>query len=425
MTATRSHDPTRLPDRALVSDPAPVPEPTRSRTAVAPQVTPERPHRILTPISMIGLTVGWSSVLAVTAGHATLSTHLPTAALTAVLAAIVAVIILCAFGVVAQAERLADRLGDPYGTLVLTLSVVIVEVILISAVMFAPGGDRSAARDSVMAVSMIILDLVIGAAMVIAALVARRRHRDAQQANRRGVATYLSLIAVLATMGLALPRVIGAHGTLSTPAAVAVAVVTIGLYTAFLVHQLGSGRSDFQEVDHAAPRRRGSVYPSRADGSVRSVLLGHRREIALRAVVLMLLILPIVALSHTMATLLHDALDRVGAPVALSGVLIAMIVFLPEAITTLRSSAAGQMQRVSNLCHGALLSTLGLTIPAVLAVGLITDQTVVLGESTVNLAFLAATVLISAITFSRAQVTAWAGFAHLVVFTAYAVTLFT
>lgn len=419
MTATRSHDPTRLPDRAQTS------ETTRSRTGQAPQVTPEKPHRVLTPMSVTGLTLGWSSVLAVTADHESLSRHLPTAALTAALAAIVAVIILCAFGVVAQAERLADRLGDPYGTLVLTLSVVIVEVILISAVMFAPGGDLTAARDSVMAVSMIILDLVIGAAMVVAAVSARRRHRDAQQANRRGVATYLSLIAVLATMGLALPRMIGVHGTLSTPAAVAVAVVTIGLYTAFLVHQLGSGRSDFQEVDRAAPRRRGWVYPSRADGSVRSVLLGHRREIASRAVVLALLILPIVALSHTMATLLHDALDRVGAPVALSGVLIAMIVFLPEAITTLRSSAAGQMQRVSNLCHGALLSTLGLTIPAVLIVGLLTGQPVVLGETPVNLAFLAVTLVISAVTFSRSRVTVWAGLGHLVVFTAYAVTLFT
>jgi len=81
-----------------------------------------------------------------------------------------------------------------------------------------------------------------------------------------------------------------------------------------------------------------------------------------------------------MAALLDVGLSRTQAPTALSGILIAAIVFLPETITAIRAATLGEFQRLSNLCHGALVSTVGLTIPAVLAIGLITGQTVVLAE---------------------------------------------
>jgi len=125
-----------------------------------------------------------------------------------------------------------------------------------------------------------------------------------------------------------------------------------------------------------------------------------------------------------MASLLDDGLHRLGAPVALSGILIALIVFLPETITTIRAAFIGEIQRVSNLCHGALVSTVGLTIPAVLTIGLLTGQTVVLGESPVNLALLAVTMLLSVTSFLGRKTTALHGGAHLMVFVLYALAVF-
>src|SRR5690606_36989405 len=109
---------------------------------------------------------------------------------------------------------------------------------------------------------------------------------------------------------------------------------------------------------------------------VTEVVARHRSEILLRIGLLVVTVLPIVLLSHDMAGLLDDGLGRLGAPVALAGVLIAMIVFLPESLTSVRAALAGEAQRVSNLCHGALVSTVGITIPAVLIIGLATGQTV-------------------------------------------------
>ena len=147
-------------------------------------------------------------------------------------------------------------------------------------------------------------------------------------------------------------------------------------------------------------------------------------EIIIRLVLLVATVLPIVLLSHDMASLLDDGLGRLGAPVALSGVVIAMIVFLPETLTSLHAAWNGEIQRVSNLCHGAQVSTVGLTIPTVLVIGMLTDQPIVLAESPINLALLAITLLVSVIGFSAKKVTAVQGAAHLIIFVVFGLALF-
>jgi Ca2+:H+ antiporter len=101
-----------------------------------------------------------------------------------------------------------------------------------------------------------------------------------------------------------------------------------------------------------------------------------------------------------MAALLDDGLDRVGAPAALSGIRIAIIVFLPGSITSVRAALQGEIQRVSNLCHGALVSTVGLTIPVVLIIGALTGQAIVLPESRANLLLLGVTLMLSVTTIA-------------------------
>src|SRR5699024_9681995 len=122
--------------------------------------------RVLTPAAIIRLVLGWGGFLALTLAGGALDGDLSTPVLFTVLGLIVAVILASATGVVTEAEHLAEKLGDPYGTLVLTLSIVLIEVILISAVMLGPGEHATIARDSVMAVSMIILNLVVGLALL-------------------------------------------------------------------------------------------------------------------------------------------------------------------------------------------------------------------------------------------------------------------
>ncbi|WP_145942790.1 calcium:proton antiporter [Corynebacterium glyciniphilum] len=359
------------------------------------------------------LILGWGTFVATLVARPWLHGTLSTPVLTAVLIGIITVIILCAFGVVAQAEHLAHRLGDPYGTLILTLSIVIIEVILISAVMLGPGDHTTIARDSVMAVSMIILNLVIGVALIVGGF----RH-GGMLPNRTGTSAYLSVLVVLTTMAFVMPGLIGSDGTYTTAQEIPIIVFTVMLYVFFLYRQMGAQRGNFQEVDS---RPEEASAPS---AGIRDVLVDHRREILTRSAILLLTVLPIVLLSHDMATLLDDGLARAGAPVALSGVLIAMVVFLPETLTTIRAAHQGEIQRVSNLCHGALVSTVGLTIPAVLTIGMLTGQRVELFESPTNLVLVAVTLMLSVATFTGRRVTALHGAAHLMVFFVFGLSIF-
>ncbi|WP_449277146.1 calcium:proton antiporter [Leucobacter sp. GX24907] len=370
---------------------------------------------ILTPTAIFRIVLGWVAFLALLLSQKLLAGHLPTPVLFLVLAAIVAVIIVCAGGVVTQAERLAHRLGDPYGTLVLTLSIVLIEVILISAVMLGPGEHATIARDSVMAATMIVLTLVIGAALLVGGL----RHSNLR-VNRTGISAYLSLLVVLIAVAFAFPAVIGEGGAYTTGQAVPIIILTILLYGFFLYRQTGAQNTDFQEVTTSAP----TTGTSDVRPGIRIVLREHRSEVLIRVLILLVTVTPIVLLSHDMAVFLDDGLDRLGAPVALSGIIIAMIVFLPEAITTVRAAWMGEAQRVTNLAHGALVSCVGLTLPVVLAIGLFTGQTVVLAESPVNLLLLGVSVLLSLTTFSARRVTALHGAAHLFVFVLYGLSVF-
>lgn len=101
-----------------------------------------------------------------------------------------------------------------------------------------------------------------------------------------------------------------------------------------------------------------------------------------------------------------------------------MIVFTPEGISALKAVAANQLTRAINLCLGAATSTLGLTVPAVLVIGLVTDQPVVLGISAANMILLAVTLVLNTLTFSGTRTTMLEGAVHLSLFFVYLVLIF-
>lgn len=376
-------------------------------------------RQLISGTDIVRIVLGWGAFAALLLLHPVLAAPVAAPVLVIALGAIIAVILVCAFGVVKQAEALAHRLGDPYGSLVLTLSIVLIEVILISAVMLGPGEHATIARDSVMAVAMIILNLVIGLALLLGGL----RHRGMAH-NRTGTSAYLSMLIVLIALAFGLPALIGTDGSFTTAQEIPIIILTVLLYAFFLYRQMGAQASDFTEVDPRLPQSPQHPEESEAGGGIRQVVAEHRTEVLVRLALLVVTVIPIVLLSHDMAALLDDGLGRLGAPVALAGVLIAGIVFLPESITAVRAALGGEAQRVNNLCHGALVSTVGLTIPAVLIIGMFTGQTVVLAESPANLLMLAVTLLLSVTTFAARRVTAMHGAAHLVTFAVYLVVLF-
>jgi Ca2+:H+ antiporter len=325
-----------------------------------------------------------------------------------------AVILWCASGVVEEADHLAELLGEPLGTLVLTLSIVIVEVVLIAAVVLGSEAASTLGRDTMFAVLMIVLNGVVGLALLLGGL----RHHE-QAYNLQGAVAYLAVIIPLSVIALILPNFTQAEpvGSLTITQAVFFSAFAIALYGIFLVIQTG--------------RHRGFFVESRSDAVAAAVASTRQerhdsagRAIGKHTLLIVITMLPIVLLAKQLAKLIDHGIVVLGAPPALGGVLIALIVFAPEAIVALKAALANQLQQSINLCLGASASTIGLTVPAILGVGLVTGNTMVLGLDPTGMTLLALTLVLSTLTFSGPRTTVLDGTVHLVVFFVYIILIF-
>jgi Ca2+:H+ antiporter len=320
-----------------------------------------------------------------------------------------AVIMGAAFAVVHHAESLAIRLGEPLGTLVLTLSVIGIEVAMISAVMLTGEGKPALARDAMFGVVMIVLNGMVGISLLMGGL----RHHE-QQYNLQGAISFLSLIVPLTVLGLVLPNFTETSigPTLSTFQSVFLALMSIGVYCLFLVIQ------NWRHREYFAQPALGQTAGHHAAGHP------EPRSLTYHGVLLMSYLLPIVVLAEEIALPIDHGIEVLHAPVALGGFLVAALILSPESLTATRAALANDLQRSINILLGSVLASIGLTIPAVLTIGLITGKTVILGLDPANSLLLVLTLAVSALTFTSNRTNVLSGAVHLLLFLAYLMLLF-
>jgi Ca2+:H+ antiporter len=312
-----------------------------------------------------------------------------------------AVILGSALSVVRHAERVAVRLGEPYGTLLLTLSVTFVEVASISAIMMHGENNPTLTRDTLLAVVMIILNGMVGLSI----LVGGWRHRE-QHYNLQGANAYLGVIIPLVVLSLIMPNY-----TQTTPGPILsheqdmfLVLVGVGLYATFLAMQTGRHQGFFSLTDDEAGDGHGTA---------------HGRPLLVPAVLLVVYIMPVVFLAEQFAHPVDYLIETLHAPAALGGLMIAALVATPEAISAVRAAMANQMQRSVNIFLGSVLSTIGLTVPAMVLVSRAIGRDIVLGVEHTDLVMILLTLSVSVVTFSSGRTNVIQGAVHLVLFVVY------
>jgi Ca2+:H+ antiporter len=250
----------------------------------------------------------------------------------------------CAFGVARHADCLAEFLGEPYGTLILTLAVICIEVSLISSIMLQGANEPTLARDTMFAVLMIILNGMVGLALLVGAL----RHRE-QHYNLQGAKAFLAVIIPLAVLTLILPyfTMSGRRPAFTPVQAAFFAAMTIVLYGVFLSVQTVRHKNLFVEPAVRAPLTAAVPDPLAHDET--SHEHGHHeiRSVPVHAAVLLLTILPVVLLSKKLAVFVDYGIETLAAPVALGGIIVASLVLTPEGLGALRAALANRLQRWS------------------------------------------------------------------------------
>jgi Ca2+:H+ antiporter len=312
-----------------------------------------------------------------------------------------------ALSVVRHADHVAEILGEPYGTLVLTLAVTAIEVMSISAVMLHGDNNPTLVRDTLFAIAMIILGGMVGGSLLLGGWRHQEQHYNLQSAN-----AYLGVIIPITVFALVLPNftVTTAGPTLSFPQQLFLGVMSVGLFGAFLAIQTG--------------RHRG-YFISDGDDPAQPPTLPHAAgALHWHAGLLLAYILPVVLLAEHLAHPIDYFIETLRAPEALGGVIIAMLVATPEAIGATRSAMANRLQRSINISLGSVLATIGLTVPAMLAVSYYSGREVHLGLDKANNVLLLLTLSVCVVTFASGRTNILQGAVHVVLFAAFLMLIF-
>ncbi|MGW7266566.1 calcium:proton antiporter [Streptomyces sp. NPDC054842] len=325
--------------------------------------------------------------------------------------AVVAVVTLVLAGAVLaavhHAEVVAHRVGEPFGSLVLAVAVTVIEVALIVTLM-VDGGDKSStlARDTVFAAVMITCNGIVGLSLLVASL----RHGLAVF-NAEGTGAALATVATLATLSLVLPTF-----TTSKPGPeFSSAQLTFAALASLVLYGLFVSTQTVRHRDYFLPITRQGVVITTDDHTDRPTAQTAGVSLAL----LGLALVGVVGLAKGVSPTIESGVDAAGMPQAVVGVIIALLVLLPETIAALRSARRDRVQTSLNLALGSAMASIGLTIPAVALASIWLSGPLVLGLDPLHMVLLALTVVVSSLTVVPGRATPLQGGVHLVLFAAY------
>ena len=305
-----------------------------------------------------------------------------------------------------HAEVIAHKTGEPYGTLVLSISVTIIEVsLIISMMLTGHDGSEFIARDAVFATVMIVINGVIGLCIFVGGL----KHHEMSFRNE-GTNSALAVLTALATFILVMPMVtVSTPGPDFTKSQLAFAgIASFSLYVAFLLFQTITHR------DYYLPK----IHGKREDSSEHADKPSNSKT-AISAVLLLLSLIAVVGLAEALSPAIEAGVKAAGAPKTVVGIAIAMLVLMPEGFAAVRASRANRLQSSLNLALGSALASIGLTIPTVAAIAIFFDLQLSLGITSLNMVLMYLSFFIGALTLAIGRTTLVQGVVHLIIFFEY------
>jgi Ca2+:H+ antiporter len=327
---------------------------------------------------------------------------------------LVVCIVAAAFRAMAHADELAEKFGEPLGTVILTISAIIIEVAAVCAVMLGSNGDATVARDTMLSVLMILLNLLMGAVLLIGGL-----KRQEQEFNAQSASAYLPMIIALGALTLILPRFTRSAegGWMSDPMEVFVGCASLVIYLVFLYFQTTRHKS-FYAHHHMTEREHEARKEAHSSGEAHESISTWKS-----ATLLVLALVGVVAIAEGLAGRVQGLLEASYLPSGIGGVFIAALVLAPEGLAALKAAAREETQRAMNVLLGSSLSTIGLTVPAVLAIRWFTGVSPELGLDAPYIVLLVTTFLVVAVNLRGGRVNAVQGVVHILLFLAFIVTI--
>lgn len=318
---------------------------------------------------------------------------------------LIAAIVGVSVRVAGHAEILAHKVGEPYGTMMLTMSAVAVEV-LILAIMMTHQASPTLVRDTIYSAVMLDVNGILGMAAIIGGI----KHGE-QAYNSDSGKTYTVMILTAMGISMVVPEFVPRANWHAYSAFTIVAMLC--LYVLFLRNQIGR-HSYFFDYSYPRPKKASAVHvEEEAPAST-----------ALSICLLLAGIVIIGGLTEVMSPHLNSSLAGYGAPLGLVAVAVAAISAAPEILTAMRAALANRMQAVINIALGASLSTVILTVPVMEAIALYTGQPIIMAMTPVQTAMALITLIVAAININDGETNMIEGLTHFVLFATFVMLTF-
>lgn len=324
-----------------------------------------------------------------------------------VLTVVALVLVGAVLAAVQHAEVIAHRVGEPFGSLVLAIAVTIIEAGLILTLMASGGsGATTLARDTVFSAFMICLNGIVGMSLLVGTWRTRFTHFNAE-----GTGSALATVATLATLCLVVPTyTTSSPGPQFTPTQLAfAAVASFLLWASFVGNQTVRHRDFFLPVTG-----RGEIINDDAHATPPTA-----RTTWLSVALLIASLIGVVGLAKVTSPAIESGVSSAGLPHAFVGVVIALLVLLPESISAVRAARRGRFQTSLNLAIGSAIATIGLTIPTIAVAKIWLDPPLHLGLSALQVVLLTLTIIVSVLTVVPGRATRLEGAVHLALFAAF------
>jgi Ca2+:H+ antiporter len=308
---------------------------------------------------------------------------------------------------VQHAEVIAHRLGEPYGSLVLAVAVTVIEVALIVTLMVSGGSKtESLARDTVFAAVMITTNGIVGLSLLVGA-----RRFGVSNFNAEGTGAALATVVSLSTLSLVLPTFTSSASgpRFSSAQLVFAAVASLVIYASFVATQTIRHRDFFLPVTPD-----GEVAPAEVHADPPTA-----RAAWTSLVLLMLALVGVVGLAKVESPSIEAGVKAAGFPNSFVGVVIALLVLLPETLAAYRAATRDRVQISLNLSYGSAMASIGLTIPAIAVASIWLDGPLLLGLGSVQIVLLVLTVMVSILTVIPGRATRLQGVLHLILLAAF------
>jgi len=310
-----------------------------------------------------------------------------------------------AFSVVRHADVLAHRLGEPYGSLILSLSVVILEVSLISALMATGDAAPTLMRDTLYSIIMIVTGGLVGFSLLLGG-----QKFATQYMNLFGIKQYLIALFPLAIIVLVFPMALP-QGNFTVAQSLLVALISAAMYGVFLLIQTKTHQSLFvyehedegDDPHHGKPSAHSSLW---------------------HTIWLIVHLIAVIAVTKMNAKPLETLLSEMNAPVAFTGFLVALLILSPEGLGALKAVLNNQVQRAMNLFFGSVLATISLTVPVVTLIAWLTGNELMFALDAPEMIVMVASLLLCQLSFSTGRTNVLNGAAHMALFAAYLMTIF-